>query len=164
MCLLKSNVSQPRLNCTHTSTVLVSADTRLRATALTRVPLRISMLGYESILTDLFLGSSPLVEDWDHETPLSKRVSSRHLTPQPGMILISFTEGYHLDLSLQLSSHTIYFLHLATYDVHIDSATTQSLGIIGRVYPMFTQVQWTLSRAWVTCVHHSLHVRWHFLS
>ena len=53
------------------------------------------------------------------------------------MILISFTEGYHLDLSLQLSSHTIYFLHLATYHVHINSATTQSLGIIGLFYMGF---------------------------
>ena len=63
MCLLKSNVSQPRLNCTCTSTVLVSTNTRLRAAALPHIPLTISTLGYESILTDLLLESSPLVED-----------------------------------------------------------------------------------------------------
>jgi len=52
------------LNCTRTRTALVSADTRLRAAAPTsRMSLMISMLGYGYNLTDLYLGSSPLVED-----------------------------------------------------------------------------------------------------
>ena len=36
-CLLKSNVSWPRLNCTYTPTVLMSADIRLRAAARAKV-------------------------------------------------------------------------------------------------------------------------------
>ena len=55
------------------------------------------------------LGSSPSVEDWDHETLLSIRLSSRHLTPQPGMIPTLLTEGIRLDFSPHLLSHTIHF-------------------------------------------------------
>ena len=54
--------------------------------------------------TNLFLGSSPSVEDWEYETPISTRVLSQHLTPQPGMILFLLIKGFSLDISIHLYS------------------------------------------------------------
>jgi hypothetical protein len=47
----------------HAPTVIVFANTQLRATAHFYMPLTISMLGCEPTQTNLFLGSSTSVED-----------------------------------------------------------------------------------------------------